>query len=248
MAAAEEAARRSTTGEEPQALGRARAGLTAADAAANGPAADLISAYRLAREAEADAEEALAAIRAGEERLRRQQAAVDAELRAAGLALDRAADFIGTRRHGMLRRSRTRLSEAERMLSEAHSLRDADPAAAVEAARRAAVLAEDAYRLARAEFAAAESAGYGGTVIVDGRHYPTGRDHGWGGDVGGAILGGIIGSILSGGGGGFGGGGFGGGFPMPRGGGGGFGGLGGGRSVGGSFGRMGGGRSRGGAW
>jgi hypothetical protein len=187
-------------------------------------------------------------VRAAKTRRAKEHAAADAELRAAELSLDRAEDFIGARRHGMGRRPRTRLSEAREHLERARALRDADPVASAAQAQRAMALADDAYRLAADDFSATEDAGYGGTVIIDGRHHPTGRDAGWGADIGGAILGGIIGSILSGGGGrGWGGGGFGGGgIGLPRGGG--FGGGGGGRTFGGGFGRRGGGRSRGGAW
>jgi hypothetical protein len=187
----------------------------------------------------------VASVQEGEERQRRQLAAVDAELRAAELSTDRAEEFIRTRHHGIGRRARTALSEADAALERARSMRAADPQAALADARRATQLANDAYERARNDFGSTIQRGRGGTVVIGGEPYPTG-DANWGSDIGGAILGGIIGSILSGGGGrgGFGGGGpFGGGF---GGGGGGFGG--GGRSFGGGFGGGGGGRSRGGGW
>jgi uncharacterized membrane protein YgcG len=237
-------ARADQTDQEDE-LAAARAKLEAAAAARDGNPRDLVLAYRLAREAESAAEAVVASVQEGEERQRRQLAAVDAELRAAELSTDRAEEFIRTRHHGIGRRARTALSEADAALERARSMRTADPQAALADARRATQLANDAYERARNDFGSTIRRGRGGTVVIGGEPYPTG-DANWGSDIGGAILGGIIGSILSGGGGrgGFGGGGpFGGGF---GGGGGGFGG--GGRSFGGGFGGGGGGRSRGGGW
>ena len=250
--AADAVERASDTGQRDE-LAAAQSKLQAAEAAAGGAERDVVHGYRLAREAEAAADRVVASVREGEEKRARQQAAVDAALRAAELQLDRAEEFIGTRRHGVGRRPRTALSEADAALERARALRESDPDAAVAEARRAGELADDAYRRAQLDFGAADQAGYGGTVVINGRPYGMGRDNGWGGDVGGAIIGGIIGSILSGGGrrggggfGGFGGGGFGGGgFGGFGGGGGGIGG--GGRSFGGGFGG-GGGRARGGGW
>lgn len=237
-------ARADQTDQEDE-LAAARAKLEAAAAARDGNPRDLVLAYRLAREAESAAEAVVASVQEGEERQRRQLAAVEAELRAAELSTDRAEEFIRTRHHGVGRRARTALSEADAALERARSARTTDPEAALADARRATQLANDAYERARNDFGSTIQRGRGGTVVIGGEPYPTG-DANWGSDIGGAILGGIIGSILSGGGGrgGFGGGGpFGGGF---GGGGGGFGG--GGRSFGGGFGGGGGGRSRGGGW
>jgi uncharacterized membrane protein YgcG len=232
-------------------LATAASRLEAAEAAASGSPRDLVLAYRLAREAESAAEAVVAAVREGEERRARELASVDAAIRSAELAADRAEEFIGTRRHGIGRRARTALSEADASLEEARGLRDVDAPAALAEARRAGELANAAYERAQRDFGATVGDGRGGTIVIGGQPYSTGRGANWGSDVGGAILGGIIGSILSGGGrrggGGFGGGGFGGGGF----GGGGFGGGGiggGGRSFGGGFGGGGGGRSRGGGW
>ena len=247
LSAAESSAPPDEIGTFAKGIEDARAKLDAAQAASRGSPRDLVLAYRLAVEAAAASDQVVAAVRAARTRRAKEHAAADAELRAAELSLDRAEDFIGARRHGIGRRPRTRLSEARQHLERARALRDKDPVASVAQAQRAVALADDAYRLAAEDFMATEDAGYGGTVIIGDRHHPTGRDAGWGTDIGGAILGGIIGSILSGGGrGGWGGGGFGGGIGLPRGGG--FGGGGGGRTFGGGFGRRGGGRSRGGAW
>jgi uncharacterized membrane protein YgcG len=239
-------ARESDQGDE---LAAAAARLEAARAAVTGSPRDVVLAYRLAREAEAAADGIVAKVREGEARRAKERAAADAGIRAAELSVDRAEEFIAARRHGVGRRPRTALSEADAALNRARGLRDADPAAALAEASRATQLADDAFQRAQRDFSVAQGAGRGGTVVIGGQPFPAGRGSDWGSDIGGAIIGGIIGSILSGGGrrggGGFGGGGFGGGGF----GGGGFGGGGGrgGRSFGGGFGG-GGGRSRGGGW
>ena len=216
----------------------------AADAARQGTPRDLVLAYRLASEAESAAEQVVAKVREGEERRIKELGAVDAAIRAAELSADRAEEFIASRGHGIGRRARTALSEADGALNRARMTRDTDPQAALADARHASQLADAAYERARSDFDATVDDGRGGTVVIGGQPYPTGRQGNWGSDVGGAIIGGIIGSILSGGGRGWGGGGGGfGGFG--RGGGGG--GFGGGRSIGGGFGG-GGGHSRGGGW
>lgn len=232
-------------------VAEARERLQEAEQSRRGAERDVVRAFRLAREAEAAADAVIAAARKGAERRKREVAALDAELQSARLAVERAEDFIGGRRHGIGRQARTRLSEARASLGRAEQLRNDDRRAAQAAAKRAAALADEAYREATAQ---SGGAGTGGTVVIGGRRYRMGDDD-WGSDIGGAIIGGIIGSILSGGGGGRRGGGFGrfggGGFGGGGFGGGGFGGGGGGgRSFGGGFGGGGGGggRSRGGGW
>ena len=243
VAAAAEAVEGATDRSQSDELAGARRKLAAAEAPASGGERDVIRAFGLAREAEAAADAVLAAVKEGEERTARELAAVDAEVQAAAISLDRAEDFVSARRHGVGRQARTRLSEARLSLERALALRDRDPGAATKAAQRARALADQAYEEASAQF---DAGGQGGNVVIGGRRYRTGSQD-WGQDAGGAILGGIIGSILSGGGGGgggFGGGGSGGGFGGGFGGGGG----GGGRSFGGGFRGGGGGRSRGGGW
>ena len=235
-----------TQADQQDELAAALQKVDAADAAMRGTPRDLVLAYRLAREAESAAEQVVAKVREGEERRAKELAAVDAAIRAAELSADRAEEFIASRGHGIGRRARTSLSEADGALNRARMTRDKDPKAALADARRASELADAAYERARSDFDAAVNDGRGGTVVIGGQPYPTGRQANWGNDVGGAIIGGIIGSILSGGGRGWGGGGGGFGGFGSGGGGGGFGG-GGGRSIGGGFGG-GGGHSRGGGW
>lgn len=252
VAAAERAVASHPNDQAQDLLRQAGEQLRSAEAAAGEGGRDLVVAHRHAQEAEAAADRALAAVQEGRERQARATAAAAAAISAAEGGLQRAEDFIRSRRHAVGRRPRTRLSEASEALARARAARQGDPALASEQAQRATQLADEAYRLASSDFDDAGRRGYGGTVVINGRHYPTGRDAGWGVDLGGAIVGGIIGSILSGGmgggrrrpwGGGFGGGGWRGGGGFGRG----FGA--GGRSIGGGFGRGGGGgRSRGGAW
>jgi hypothetical protein len=236
-------------------VAQAEAKLSAAEKAASDSPPDLVLAHRLAKEAEAAADAVMAQIKEEEERRVKAASAADAALTAATRSVDRASEFITARRHGVSRIPRTRLADAQAALEQARALRESDPEAAVSQAQKAVAQADEAYRLAQEDFEQTDAAGYGGTVIINGRPYrvrrnqpwplPT-RGPEWGEDVGGAILGGIIGGILSGRGGGWGGGG---GFGAP--GGGIFGGGGGGRSIGGGFGGFGGGgggRSRGGGW
>jgi uncharacterized membrane protein YgcG len=222
-------------------LQRASVDLSAARAAANANPLNPLEAARLATAARRSAAEVLTSIRRDAEQAQRFEAAVDSSIAAAQAEVDRAADFIATRRSGVRRRARTRLAEAERTLAGAVAVRPSDPKAALAQAQRADALAEEAYQLAASDFDRWDS----------GRRGPSD-----GSDLGTAILGGIIGGILSGG--GRSGGGWGGspwGSPGPFGGGspgGDGGGWGGGHSAGGGFGGFGGGggggHSAGGRW
>ena len=217
--------------------GADRALRDARSAAAAAPS-DPATALSKATEAHRLADEVLAAAREEAAARQRLEASAAASIRTAAAAVDRASDFIATRRRGVGRAARTRLAEAERNLTDAESLEGTDPALAAQAADRAERLADEAYRLADDDFNDWDQGGPG-----------WGRRRGEGGDVAGAILGGILGGILSGG--GTGGGGWGG---SPWGGsggsrGGGFPGWGGGGGIGGGgFGGGGGGRARGGRW
>lgn len=240
---------------DASAAGRVAAAATAlrqAQSAASVVPLDPIAALRIATEARRLADEALAAVRQDAEQLARYVAAVDTSLATAQADLQVAADFIATRRGSVGRQARTRLAEADRLLESAFALRETDPQRAMDAARRAERLAEEAYQLADDDFDQ-----FGGMGGMGG-----GRARDPGSELAGVILGGILGGVLSGGGRGggwggspwgssgpFGGGGGGGGWGGPFGGGGG-GGWGGGGFGGGGFGGGGGGggRSRGGRW
>ena len=240
--AAESAIAADTTGPEPgrrEALTEVERSIRAARAAAASRPLDPIAAGRLAATAQASAAQLLADLKTDAEQEAQLAAALVSSLSAAAAEIDRAAQFIGTRGGGVGRRARTRLAEAQRLLDEAETVREADPKAALSLAQKADRFAEEALSLASTDFT----------------RYDSGRGAGSsssGSDVAGAILGGIIGGILSGGGRGGGWGGSSWGSPGSSSGGGGFGGggWGGGHSAGGGFGGFGGGggHSRGGRW
>ncbi|MEZ0240980.1 MAG: TPM domain-containing protein, partial [Chloroflexota bacterium] len=171
---------------EASGLARAEEALRAASAAATATPLDPLTAYRLATAARGGAGEVLTAIRRDVEQQAQFAAAVETSLATARSDIDRAADFIATRRAGVGRRARTRLAEAESSLETALSLRETDPRSAMDRARQAERLADEAYSLAVFDFAQWDRGGPS----------PTGG----GADVAGAILGGILGGILSGGG------------------------------------------------
>jgi uncharacterized membrane protein YgcG len=220
-------------------LSAAERALAEARAAAAATPGDPATALSKATEAHRLGDEVLAAAREEVAARQRLEASAAASIRTAAAAIDRASDFIATRRPGVGRAARTRLAEAERNLADASALERSDPALAAQAAGRAERLADEAYRLADDDFNDWDQGGPG-----------WGQRRGNGGDVAGAILGGILGGILSGG--GTGGGGWGG---SPWGGsggrrGGGFPGWGGGGGLGGGGfgGGGGGGFGRGGRW
>ena len=217
-------------------LAEAESALTAAMAAATAAPLDPVAAYAKAADARRLAGDVLARLRQDAAQRAQFAAALQASLESARTSVDRAEDFVATRRAGVGRRARTRLAEAHASLESAVRLRDTDPNGAMAQAKRADQMADEAYALAQQDFG--------------------GWDHnqqtpgGGGSDVGAIILGGIIGGILSGGGrhggwggspwgssgpfgGGSGGGGWGGGGHSVGGGWGGFGGGGGGGSSGG---------------
>src|SRR5690606_30472717 len=119
------------------------------DAAAD---ADAIREHQRLQQLDSTANELVAAATEGSERRRREEAALGLALSNAGVSVDRATDYIGSRHHGIGRVPRTRLREAERELNRAHDLRDSQPDEALRAANRARSLAEDAYKSARGDF------------------------------------------------------------------------------------------------
>jgi len=162
---------------------------------------DFLAATKLATHADTIADQILAEVRQDEERRARELRLLEAQLQAAEASYSQAAHFVGTRRRGMGSAARTRLAEARRHLEQARALADSDLQAATAEARRAHDLAEEAYALARQDFA-----GYGPGI-------------GWGGGYGGGFP--VPFPVPTGGGFGGGGGGFGGGSSGGGGGGGG---------------------------
>ena len=114
-----------------------------------------------------------------------------------------AGDFVVTRRGAVGSAARTRLAEAERHLDSAMRLRTADPTGALDAARRADGLAQQALQAAEQDVVRYQSGGYG---YAGG--YGGGYQRGYGsGGFGAGVAGGVLGGLLLGGlGGGFGGG------------------------------------------
>jgi len=207
--------------------------LASAKTAAAAAPPDVLAAQSAATQAHAAANEALAGIRAVAEQQTRERAALDSQMRSASAAVDRAADYIETRRGGVGREARTRLAEAQRHWEDSRAAYAADPIRALQEAREAERLAGTAYSIAQGDFDQYDRGGPRGG----------GSSGGGGSDVLGPMIGAILGGMIMGGGRG---GGFGGTSWGSPGRSGGFGG-GGGRSIGGGFGG-GGGRARGGRW
>jgi hypothetical protein len=184
----------------------------------------------------------LAAVRDRQAQNRRATAALRQVLGSAESKVSAATDFISARRGGVGAEARTRLAEASRLVSAAHTAAPTDPALALAHAQRADDLATQSIQLAEQDVSSFDDGlgglgGLGSLGSLGG--VGGGRSRGSSGGDGmlGAMLGGIIiNSVLGGGnrgggmfgGGSYGGGSYGGGGSPFGGGGGGFGGFGGG--------------------
>jgi hypothetical protein len=167
---------------------------------------DVLAASRFATQADAIADQILAELRQDDERRDRERRILEGQLQTAEASYTRAAHFVMARRRGMGSVARTRLAEARRHLEQARSLADTQPQAALNEARLAHELAEEAYALARQDFDRFGGGGWGG-VSRGGAFpipFPVPMGGGWGGGFGG---GGFGGGGFGGGGGGGGGGG-----------------------------------------
>ncbi|WP_166982853.1 hypothetical protein [Paramicrobacterium fandaimingii] len=135
----------------PEAAERISAGITElravldAVAAATGPQAPLRT-IDTVRSAQASLDDALASARSAQQRIDNAREALGGALFSAGSHLDTAREFISANRGRVGADARTRLAEAERQLALADAA--ADPVEAVDIARRAARLAQDAGDLA----------------------------------------------------------------------------------------------------
>ena len=207
-------------------LASAEAALADARRLADGTRPDVLGASRKATEANALSDALLEGVREAQEQHRRTERNAVAAIATARADVSRARDYINAYRRSRRigRESRNRLAEAERRLALAEQALADDVATALDQARSADALANEAYSLAQQEAPSYPPVDYG-------RHRP---DDAIGSLVIGAILGGILG-----------GGGRRGGFPSAGGspsrpggwpGAGGRGGLGGGRSSSGGFG------------
>jgi hypothetical protein len=239
------------------ALRQAEQALAAARAQRSSPTPDVMAAYRQAAEANAQADRILASVREGEAQRQRAAHAVASAIATADASIAQATDYITGYRHRtpIGRRARTRLAEADRYATEARTLAPQDPSGALQYARTADALADEALALAREDTA--------GDLLQS----PFDPEQHRPGDGLGLILGTILGATLSGGwssgsgsrrsrrgsggsswGGWGGGGGFGGGFGGGRSSSGGFGFGSGGFGGGSRSGGFGGGRSSSGRW
>lgn len=213
------------------AVERARAVVSAAESDRAAKRPDPLGMLRQLDAADQRLEALLVDVREASARADRARRQLDGAMGAARAEISGVEDYIRTRRGAVGPDARTRLAEAQQRLRDAVAARDADPEQALQAARDADALAEEAGRLAQDD-----------RQRWDGGTWGDGR--GAGVDIGSLVLGGIL---LGGRGrGGWGTGGFGGGFGGPgsfggvatrgrRGGGSGWGGGGGRRGGGGRF-------------
>ena len=164
-------------------------------------ATDPLGTFTALVDADADLDDALATARsAAGERTRRTEL-LNSSLASATAKVDAAADFIGTRRGAVQSTARTRLAESQRLLAVANADAGGDPVTAIDTARRAGTLADEALMAAQ-----------GDVVQWESSQAPRQSS---GGSAAGAVLAGVLvdsflrGSMRGGGfSGGFGGGGF----------------------------------------
>jgi hypothetical protein len=131
--------------------------------------------------------QALSAVRDAEAQAAHAAAQLGRVTDGARATISAAHDFIATRRGGIGSAARTRLAEAERLLTQALSQAGTDPVAALTAAQQAQTLGAAALDLARTDVSSFSA--------------PSSGPGGGGGGFGGAVLGGILGGLLSSGGG-----------------------------------------------
>ncbi len=155
---------------------------------------DPLAALERATAANQAADAIIAGLRETEANRRRRLAMANSAVASARGHVDRAADYITTRRHGVGREARTRVAEAELRLSEAARLAGSSPDAAIASAQRATQLADEAYRLAAAEFDGWDA----GRGPVAGPYTRGGGSPE--AEVIGAVLGGVLAGVLRGGG------------------------------------------------
>nr|WP_246401286.1 TPM domain-containing protein [Jiangella mangrovi] len=162
---------------------------------------DPLAALRQLAEAETALDDLLAPVRAAAEEAERARIALQETLGRVTSQVSAVNDFIETRRGAVGTEARTRLSEAARHLAQSQSLAPSDPAAALDAVRRADELSRQAQQLAERD-------------VQEWERQQNAARGGGGGDLTSMILGGILinqmgrgGGMFGGGGGGFGGGG-----------------------------------------
>jgi hypothetical protein len=169
-------------------VARAERALAAAEVAASPTdGQDPLGALHRLEEAGRALDEALADAREAEEQASRARAAFEQALAGARARIDAADDYITTRRGAVGAEARTRLAEAKRHFEQAHAAARDQPQVAVEHARTADSLAEQALGLARRDVDGYDGGPGGG--------FPGGG----GGNIGDLIMGGVLIDILTGG-------------------------------------------------
>lgn len=195
-----EAAQLTADGGPALATAVAAAQIAVTNAKASG-SSDPLGTFTALMNADADLDTALDAARTASTTRQQRTQMLTASIESATAKVGAASDFIATRRGAVQSIARTRLSEAQRLLDEAHAQSTSDVTRAVESARRSATLADDALMAAQAD-----------VVSWQGSQQQPSQ-----GSATGAVLGGILvdsflrGSMYGGRGGGWGGGGWGGG-------------------------------------
>lgn len=167
----------------------------------SGPQANPVASLDILRDANQELEIAVDRARTRQQRLDHARTVLAGSLVSARNHLHAASDFIATRRGAVGPEARTRLAEADRHLSMAEAEAAGDPVAALDTARRAAMLAQDADALARYDV---QSGGYydpqrderaDGAREGYGRNWDAGRHRRSarsGATTAGALLGGLV--------------------------------------------------------
>jgi uncharacterized membrane protein YgcG len=123
--------------------------------------ADLVAAYNSAVQANQIADQVLDGVRTAQEREQRAVAAAQAQMRAAQASLTQANAYVTSNGSAVTRKTRTKLSEAQRRYDEASGINDVFAAAT--AAAVASDLADSAYRSAREDVSASQPVYSGGS-------------------------------------------------------------------------------------
>lgn len=170
------------------AIAAAEAALT--EATANG--GDPVAVLARVDQANTELDRVFADVRTEQDKIAKAKSQLDSTITAARSAIQSAAEYITTRRGGIGDSARTRVSEADRHLTQAISLSATDPVAALAAAQTALQLGNSALALARNDVSSFQN-----QVTYDSSTRSRGGD---GADLGG-LIGGFLGGMLGSGGG-----------------------------------------------
>ena len=135
------------------ALAPAIAAAEAALAGAISTKGDPLASLAQVQSANANLDQVFASVRDAQAKVATARTQLDASITAARAQISRASEFITTRRGAIGDTARTRVSEADRHLSQALALAESDPVKALEEAQRASELAASAFDLASRDVA-----------------------------------------------------------------------------------------------